>query len=93
MRSPKFELFVKLKMRVVVYLICFLVSYYVLSALHALYDPLILPDLPWPLSWFLEPKMTGFGSALLSFALTPGLCSVIAASFGKSFLNKTKTKI
>nr|AVX34971.1 hypothetical protein [Klebsiella pneumoniae] len=37
--------------------------------------------------------MTSFGSALLAFVLTPGLCSIIAVLFGKSTFKKAKTKI
>nr|WP_272487350.1 hypothetical protein [Salmonella sp.] len=79
--------------RIVVYLVCFLALYCVLSALHALYDPLNLPALTWPISWFVVPEMTSFGSALLAFVLTPGLCSIIAVLFGKSTFKKAKTKI
>jgi hypothetical protein len=76
------------------YLVCFLALYCVLSALHALYDPLNLPAEAWPISWFVVPEMTSFGSALLAFVLTPGLCSIIAVLFGKStFKKKAKTKI
>ncbi|WP_373343597.1 hypothetical protein [Escherichia coli] len=45
------------------------------------------------ISWFLVPEMTSFGSALLAFVLTPGLCSIIAVLFGKSIFKKAKTKI
>nr|WP_251077285.1 hypothetical protein [Escherichia coli] len=38
------------------------------------------------------PEMTSFGSALLAFVLTPGLCSIIAVLFGKSIFKKAKTK-
>ncbi|MEH5516847.1 hypothetical protein PO532_23700, partial [Escherichia coli] len=93
MGSPKFEIAEQIKMWIVVYLVCFLALYCVLSALHALYDPLNLPALTWPISWFLVPEMTSFGSALLAFVLTPGLCSIIAVLFGKSIFKKAKTKI
>ncbi len=52
MGSPKFEIAEQIKMWIVVYLVCFLALYCVLSALHALYDPLNLPALTWPISWF-----------------------------------------
>lgn len=45
MGSPKFEIAEQIKMWIVVYLVCFLALYCVLSALHALYDPLNLPAL------------------------------------------------
>ena len=93
MGSPKFEIAEQIKMWIVVYLVCFLALYCVLSALHALYDPLNLPALTWPISWLLVPEMTSFGSALLAFVLTPGLCSIIAVLFGKSIFKKAKTKI
>lgn len=77
-------------MWIVVYLVCFLALYCVLSALHALSDPLILPALTWPKSWFLVAEMTSFGSALLAFVLTPGLCSIIAIYSVSLSLKKLK---
>lgn len=68
-----------------------LALYCVLSALHALYDPLNLPALTWPISWFVVPEMTSFGSALLAFVLTPPLF-IIAVLFGKSTFKKLKQK-
>lgn len=93
MGSPKFEIAEQIKIWFVVYLVCFLAFYCVLSALHALYEPQILPALTWPISWFLVPEMSSLGSASLAFVLTPGLCSIIAALFGKSIFKKAKTKL
>lgn len=93
MSSPKFEIAMKIKIWIVVYLVCFIALYCVLSALHALYEPLSLPTLRWPISWFLVPEMTSLGSALLAFTLTPCLSSIIAVLFGKCSFKKAKTKL
>ncbi|MEC3939520.1 hypothetical protein VOF76_25810, partial [Leclercia adecarboxylata] len=77
MGSPKFEIAEQIKMWIVVYLVCFLALYCVLSALHALYDPLNLPALTWPISWFVVPEMTSFGSAgnAVNLLMTILICS------------------
>ncbi|MGT6087024.1 hypothetical protein ACRW0Y_22160, partial [Escherichia coli] len=55
--------------------------------------------LTWHKAWtmvstgFSISYTSSFGSALLAFVLTPGLCSIIAVLFGKSIFKKAKTKI
>uniref|UniRef100_UPI001FF210C9 hypothetical protein n=2 Tax=Escherichia coli TaxID=562 RepID=UPI001FF210C9 len=72
MGSPKFEIAEQIKMWIVVYLVCFLALYCVLSALHALYDPLNLPALTWPISWFLVPEMRTTAAWRLQIENRPG---------------------